>query len=134
MTATATAQYENPAKDTEEGREILAKIKADTDYLWSAQNYSDCLYGGCLIDELDLPLLKGIWRGVRDERLEREWQANPPAGYCFECGVKLPGNSSQCGSCKEGIAPTPATLDHSQASRMAQLMKSSKRQRFIDYK
>ena len=66
--------------DSEEGREILAKIKADSDYLESAQNFSDCLYGGCPIDKLDLPLLKGIWRGVREERQERERQANPPAG------------------------------------------------------
>ena len=112
MSATATARYENPANSTQEGREILAQIKADPDYLDSAQNFSDCLYGACPIDELDLPLLKGIWRGVREERLERERQANPPKGYCFECGVKVGSTSLQCGSCKEGIAPTPAPFDH----------------------
>ena len=112
MTATQTAKYSNPANTTDEGRAILEQIKADPDHLWSAQDYSDCLYGGCPIDELDLPLLKGIWRGVRDERAEREWQANPPKGYCFECGVKLGGDSSQCGSCKEGIPPTPGRFDH----------------------
>ncbi len=124
----ATAQ-ETKAKDTDEGRAILAQITADTDYLSSAQNFSDCLYGGCPLDELALPLLKNIWRGVREERQEREWQANPPKGYCFECGVKLGGDSSQCGACKEGIAPTRARYDHSQHLRAPS---SIKRGKFID--
>jgi len=48
----------------------------------------------------------------REELKRREW-ASGEVGFCFECGVKLRGTSSQCGSCKEGIGPTPAPFDHS---------------------
>ncbi len=112
MSATATA-YENLANSTNEGRALLAKIKADSVYLETASSFSECLYGGRLIDELDLPRLKNVWLCTIDEREEFERQANPPAGYCFECGIKLAGNSSQCGACKEGIPSRPARFDHS---------------------
>jgi hypothetical protein len=50
---------------------------------------------------------------VEREELKRRELASGQAGFCFECGVKLRGTSSQCGSCKEGIGPTPVTFDHS---------------------
>ena len=129
MSATATAQ-ETKAIDTEEGRALLAKIKSDAVYLETANSFSECLYGGRLIDELDLPRLKYVWICTLDEREEFERQANPTTGYCFECGVKLGGTSSQCGACKEGIAPTRAGYDHSQHLCAPS---SIKRGKFIQY-
>ena len=130
MSATATAQYENLASETEEGRTLLAKIKADSVYLETANSFSECLYGGRLIDELDLPRLKNVWICTKAEREEFERQANPPKGYCFECGVKVGETSSQCGSCKEGLAPSRARYDHSQH---LQAPSSIKRGKFIEY-
>ena len=50
---------------------------------------------------------------VEREQIAARELASGEAGFCFECGVKLRGTSSQCGSCKEGIGPTPAIFDHS---------------------
>ena len=121
MSATARAQYENLASESEEGRALLAKIKADSDYLETANIFSRCLYGGRLIDELDLPRLKNVWICTLDQREEFERQANPPKGYCFECGVHLGGTSIQCGGCKEGIRQTPPPFDYSAHRKVVML-------------
>ena len=59
-------------------------------------------------DQIDRELAQ-----VEREELKRRELASGEAGHCFECGVKVSETSSQCGSCKEGIGPTPATFDHS---------------------
>jgi hypothetical protein len=58
-------------------------------------------------DQIDRELAQ-----VEREQIAARELASGEAGFCFECGVKLRGTSSQCGSCKEGIAPTPASFDH----------------------
>ena len=68
---------------------------------------------------------------VEREELKRREQASGQAGFCFECGVKVSETSSQCGSCKEGLAPARAHYDHSQH---IQAPSSIKRGRFIVYK
>jgi hypothetical protein len=51
-------------------------------------------------------------RQIENREREQRGQASGETGYCFECGVQLPGNSSQCGGCKEGIPHTPPPFDH----------------------
>ena len=68
---------------------------------------------------------------VEREQIAARELASGQLGHCFECGVKLRGTSSQCGSCKEGLAPARARYDHSQH---IQAPSSIKRGRFIDYK
>jgi RNA polymerase-binding transcription factor DksA len=76
-------------------------------------------------DQIDRELAQ-----VEREQIAARELASGEVGFCFECGVKLRGTSSQCGSCKEGIAPTRPQFDHSAHRRGPS---SIKRQRFIDY-
>ena len=71
---------------------------------------------------------------VEREQIAARELASGQAGFCFECGAKVGATSSQCGACKEGLSSPPAPYDHSQAHRMAQLSKSTKQRRFINYK
>ena len=77
-------------------------------------------------DQIDRELAQ-----VERQQIAQREQASGEAGFCFECGVKVSETSSQCGSCKEGLAPARAHYDHSQH---IQAPSSIRRGRFIDYK
>ena len=138
MSATATAETKRPAWaykpawDTTKSRirRMAGEQGCDPDAL--ALQYFDA--------ELDNLL---VWQAfqiadelaeVKREELKRRALASGESGHCFECGVKVSETSSQCGACKEGMRPPQShSYDHSQAERMAHMLKTSKRQKFIDY-
>jgi hypothetical protein len=94
--------FGEPANTTDEGREMLAFINAVERDAKLADVNSRAVYGRGL-DELDLIRLKTMWRGVQIERRERERQANPTPGHCWQCGN--PTSGSECRPCHEGMTP-----------------------------
>jgi hypothetical protein len=116
MSATATAQQRpawmnKPAWDITKIRirRMAGEQGHDPDAL--ALHYFDTELDNLLewqADQIDREFAQ-----VEREQIAARELASGQAGFCFECGVKLRGTSSQCGACKEGIGPTPATFDHS---------------------
>src|ERR1043165_7155778 len=116
MSATATATnrptwMNKPAWDITKSRirRMAAEQGHDPDSL--ALHYFDTELDNLL--EWQASQIESELAQVEREQIAARELASGEAGFCFECGVKLRGTSSQCGSCKEGIGPTPATFDHS---------------------
>jgi hypothetical protein len=96
--------FGEPTNTTDEGRAMLAYINAVECDARLADVNSRAVYGRGL-DELDLIRLKAMWRGIQIERRERERQANPTPGHCWQCGTATGGSSVECRPCHEGMTP-----------------------------
>src|SRR5258708_1664137 len=95
--------FGEPANTTDEGKAILESL-TDAERL-AANINSRVLYGGRNVDELDLPRLKTMWRGIQSERREQEQRGTP--GHCWQCGT--PTSGSECRPCHEGMTPQAYT-------------------------
>ena len=115
MSATSTAQQRpawmnKPAWNTTKSRIRGMATEQGRDAEALSLHYFDTALDNLLewqADQIDRELAQ-----VEREQIAARELASGEAGFCFECGVKLRGTSSQCGSCKEGIGPTPAPFDH----------------------
>lgn len=94
--------FANFANTTDEGRELLAEIRAD-EMEW-ADLHSRVLFFR-KVDELDLIRLRRVVSDAKCLRRERERRANPTPGHCWQCGNSTGGTSIECRPCHEGMTP-----------------------------